>query len=92
MEGLRRRRNYSGEGKSLLSKYKSGVKRLDLFPKVDDDYVIKTNGGGYGRSRKSQIGRSFCDYHLYHDYSISNRNFCVYPYPEDRVDHGPQAQ
>ena len=48
MEGLRKRRSYSREGKSLISKYKNGVKRLDFFPKVDDDYVIKTNGGGYG--------------------------------------------
>ena len=49
MEGLRKRRNDSADHKSLISKYRSGVKRLDLFPKVDDDYVIKTNGGGYGR-------------------------------------------
>lgn len=91
MEGLRKRRNDSADHKSLISKYRRGVKRLDLFPKVDDDYVIKTNGGGYGRITESQLGRSFCNYHLYHDYSIPNRDFCIYACSEDRIHHCPKA-
>lgn len=91
MEGLRKRKNYSADSKSFISKYRSGVKRLDLFPKVDDDYVIKTNGGGYGSNTESQLGCSFCNYHLYHDYSISDRDFCIYSCSANRINHCPKA-
>lgn len=47
MEGLRERRPRSSSKPYSMPKVKSVVRRLDFFPKVDDDYVVKTKTGGY---------------------------------------------
>lgn len=47
MDELRERRRQTPLKESSLPKVKSVVRRLDFFPKVDDDYVIRTNSGGY---------------------------------------------
>ena len=48
MEGLRERKTAGGQQNSQIPRVKSVVKRLDLFPKVEEDYIVQTNGGGYG--------------------------------------------
>lgn len=47
MEGLRERRPRSSSKPYSMPKVKSVVRQLDFFPKVDDDYVVKTKTGGY---------------------------------------------
>ena len=71
MEGLReRRRNNDIKKISLISTRKTGVKRFDLFPKVEDDYVIQTNGGGYGLNRLNRLFCSISDYVVYSVYTL----------------------
>lgn len=47
MDELRERRKQTPPKEFSTSQMKSIVKQLDFFPKVDDDYVIKTKSGGY---------------------------------------------
>ena len=49
MDGLRQRRSPQPTTRPNLPSVKSVVRNLDLFPKVHEDYVIKTKEGGYGR-------------------------------------------
>ena len=71
MEGLReRRRNNDIKRNPITSIRKTGVKRFDLFPKVEDDYVIQTNGGGYGLNGFIGLFCSISDYVVHSAYTL----------------------
>ena len=48
MDELRERRIRKQEEPKTFHSLPKMVKQFDLFPKVDDDYVIQTKQGGYG--------------------------------------------
>ena len=47
MDELRQRHTPKPPLKGSIPRVQSLVKNLDLFPKVHDDYVIRTNEGGF---------------------------------------------
>ena len=48
MDSIRERKVFNSKQPNSAIKVKNVVKQLDLFPKVDEDYVIQTQQGGYG--------------------------------------------
>lgn len=48
MDSIRERKVFKSKQPYSAIKVKNVVKQLDLFPKVDEDYVIQTQQGGYG--------------------------------------------
>lgn len=46
MDGVRQRHARSPSSSGFHSRTRSVMKNLDLFPKVHDDYVIRTKEGG----------------------------------------------
>lgn len=50
MDGLRERRIHNTNSLQTSPKLKNQFKKLDFFPKVNDEYVIQTKQGGYGNS------------------------------------------
>lgn len=48
MDGLRERRIHNTNSLQTPPKLKNRFKKLDFFPKVNDEYVIQTKQGGYG--------------------------------------------
>lgn len=46
---LRQRRKEEDEGAAVPNRsIKKRLEKLDIYPKIGDDYVVKTESGGYG--------------------------------------------
>ena len=59
MDKLRQRRDAQPSLKRSIPRVQYMVKQLDLFPKVHDDYVIRTNEGGISKREFYEFIRSF---------------------------------
>lgn len=47
---LRQRRKEEDDSTSVPSRsLGKRLEKLDFYPKIDDDYVVKTESGGYGK-------------------------------------------
>ena len=66
MDELRERRIRRQEDTKKPKSLPKIVKQFDLFPKVDDDYVIQTKQGGYGILFIFGDVTNSDDYHSWH--------------------------
>lgn len=76
MDELRQRHSAKPSLKSSLPRVQSMVKNLDLFPKVHDDYVVRTNEGGISRCEFLDVIRSVYSYNG--NYAVSGTNGDLY--------------
>lgn len=69
------------------------LEKLDFYPKIGDDYVIKTESGGYGGWSVDELMCSFCVICNSYDRSLYRRTLHIPFSSARREDHaGPNAE
>lgn len=85
---LRQRRKEEDDTPTVSSRsLGKRLEKLDFYPKIDDDYVIKTESGGYGECSSPTLISSIFDLRYFDGDSFPRGAFAFHVCPARGQDH-----